>query len=104
MKIIIINIDTHKYFRAMGKNIEQANDWVDNYYDASLLEEELGFNTIKQLRNDGYNITFLAITDIKRYERLSEYQKTVKRLVKQEIKHKKSIIEIVEKRNSTPCG
>jgi len=101
MKIIILNIESKMYFRQYTQKTERINDWAKDLCDATLLNEEPGFELMKKLRDEGYKITFIAVNDMQKHERLTNIQRAVKRAVKQAIKHRASIVKLVESKNST---
>ena len=104
MKIVIRDLESRKYFRKYSDKTERLNDWVKDLCDATLLDEQPGFEIVKILRDEGYKITFIAVKDMVKYERLTKLQRDVKRLVKQAIKHRVGIVELVESKVSTGNG
>ena len=98
MKIVIRDLESRKYFRKYN----DKTDWVKDLCDATLINEEPGSELVKILRDEGYKITFIAVKDMVKYERLTKMQRDVKRLVKQAIKHRVGIVALVE--SKTPAG
>jgi len=104
MKIIIRNIDNGKYLRGYTEKVELVNDWVKDFCDATLINEAHGIELIKKLRQEGYRITFIVIKDIAKYERLTKLQREVKQAVKQAIRHRVGIVELVNNKLSASKG
>ena len=104
MKIVIRDLDSRKYLRQYSEKSQRVNDWVKDLCDATLLNEEPGFELVKTLRDEGYKITFIAVKNMVKYERLTKMQRDVKRLVKQAIKHRAGIVELVESKVSAGNG
>ena len=104
MKIVIRDLDSRKYLRQYSEKSQRVNDWVKDLCDATLLNEEPGFELVKTLRDEGYKITFIAVKNMVKYERLTKMQRDVKRLVKQAIKHRVGIVELVESKVSAGNG
>lgn len=98
MKLVIRNLQTGYYFRRYSEKIEKLNDWTKDLCDATVINEEPGFDLIKKLRSDGYKISFIAIKDMAKYERLTKLQREVKTAVKLAIRQRREIAEMVDKK------